>query len=183
MKHLSKFVNDFFIDLPSLTIVCMSMLGGGYGEIIMELLHLPSSFPAWLLVTRFFSIKRPVVMLLPVDTVVEGTLTSYLNEKERKRFDPIYSFSLNQFSIMLCKTENNDEIDDAAAFIETKIGKKWVCPWGYSLIDNVIPQFKSILEENYLSSSNQGFENTKENRILWWTRRTRLNDRLDVLLK
>lgn len=101
MKHLSKFVNDFFIDLPSLTIVCMSMLGGDYGDIIMELLHLPSSFPAWLLVTRFFSMKRPVVMLLPVDTVVEGTLTSYFYEKERKRSDPIYFFSLNQFSILL----------------------------------------------------------------------------------
>ena len=60
--------------------------------------------------------------------------------------------------------------------------KHWQCPWGSSVIDEIAPSFRTILEENYLSSSVFPSEDTKTNRMLWWKRRTKLDDCLGKLL-
>ncbi|PIA65622.1 hypothetical protein AQUCO_00100851v1 [Aquilegia coerulea] len=54
--------------------------------------------------------------------------------------------------------------------------KKWTCPWGCSVVDDIAPEFKVILEENYLSSSSK-------QKSQWWARRDKLNDRLEKFLR
>lgn len=61
--------------------------------------------------------------------------------------------------------------------------KKWVCPWGHTVVDDVAPQFRSILEENCLSTSMSTLTDTQKSRFIWWTWRTKLNNRLDKFLR
>ncbi|CAI0439202.1 unnamed protein product [Linum tenue] len=64
-----------------------------------------------------------------------------------------------------------------------ELTKKWHCPWGATVIDEVAPVFRHILEENHLSSSNLPLEDSKENRNAWWSRRKRLDCMLDEFLR
>lgn len=61
--------------------------------------------------------------------------------------------------------------------------KHWHCPWGSTVVDDVAPAFKLILEENYLSSSMFPIEDTKSNRTMWWMWRKELDRRLGKLLR
>lgn len=63
------------------------------------------------------------------------------------------------------------------------MGKQWHCPWGFTVIDDVAPAFKLILEENYFSSSMFPIEDTKSNRTMWWMWRKELDCRLGKLLR
>ncbi|CAK7357007.1 unnamed protein product [Dovyalis caffra] len=67
--------------------------------------------------------------------------------------------------------------------VSNNLGKHWHCPWGSTVVDDVAPAFRFILEENYLSSSEFPLEDTKENRTLWWTKRKKLDNRLGKLLR
>lgn len=72
LEDLEGFVTNFFDGLPSVRIVCISLLGGSCSSLIGGMLLAPSSCPAWMLLSRFHSMEQPVIMLLPVDLVVEG---------------------------------------------------------------------------------------------------------------
>lgn len=63
------------------------------------------------------------------------------------------------------------------------VGKRWQCPWGSTVVDDVAPAYKLILEENFLSSSNFPLPDTKENRSLWWMRRKKIDQCLAKLLR
>jgi separase len=67
--------------------------------------------------------------------------------------------------------------------VSNNLDKHWHCPWGSTVVDDVAPTFRFILEENYLSSSKFPLEDTKENRNLWWTKRKELDHRLGKLLR
>lgn len=75
---------------------------------------------------------------------------------------------------------SNPQSDDI--YERNDLNKHWKCPWGSSVIDEVAPAFRIILQENYLSSSVFPTEDTKANRMLWWKRRTKLDDCLGKLL-
>ncbi|CAN1164546.1 ESP1 [Linum perenne] len=60
--------------------------------------------------------------------------------------------------------------------------KKWHCPWGMTVIDEVAPVFRNILEANYLSSLTLPAD-SKVSRTLWWARRKRLDCQLDGFLR
>ncbi|CAA7401560.1 unnamed protein product [Spirodela intermedia] len=153
LSDLEKFVNTFFNSLPSFTVVCISLLGGDYVNLLGETLLLPSFFPAWMLLSRLDPKGLPIVMLLPVDFVPE-------------------------------------EIhDDASGTRITSTHKeptaKWECPWGHTLVDHVVPQYKLILEENYISLSQTTCDamDTQRNRFMWWSERSRLNSHLSIFLR
>lgn len=57
-----------------MTMVCISLLGGAYASLLNDLLLYPTCVGAWMLVSRFNSKSQPVVLLLPVDPVIEGIL-------------------------------------------------------------------------------------------------------------
>ncbi|XP_020573851.1 separase-like [Phalaenopsis equestris] len=71
LENLGEFVEDFFLGLPRISIICISLLDGDYVNLLGEMLILPSFFPAWLLITRFDGNKQPIIMLLPVDSISE----------------------------------------------------------------------------------------------------------------
>lgn len=72
LEDLEEHVCDFFKSLPNIPIICISLLGGDYANLIGEMLFLPSFFPAWILVSRLVANNQPVVMLLPVNLIEEG---------------------------------------------------------------------------------------------------------------
>ncbi|KAG6652968.1 separase isoform X5 [Carya illinoinensis] len=153
-QKLEEFVTKFFAGLPGMTVVCISLLGGAYARLLKNLLLYPTCVGAWMLVSRFNSTSQPVVLLLPVDPVREEYSDDDANSGCRK----------------LCK--------------RLDVGNKhWHCPWGSTVVDDVAPAFKLILEENYLSSSMFPIEDTKSNRTMWWMWRKELDRRLGKLLR
>ncbi|KAH9606493.1 hypothetical protein KSS87_016437, partial [Heliosperma pusillum] len=78
-----------------------------------------------------------------------------------------------------CQTSFSDSING-----EIDSCKEWRSPWGTNaLIDDVAPLFKSILRENYLSSSSFPEEDTEKNRQLWWSQRYSLDGCLQNLVR
>ncbi|PUZ77833.1 hypothetical protein GQ55_1G405300 [Panicum hallii var. hallii] len=71
INHIKKDIMEFFEKLPDVPVVCISMIGGDYVDVLEEFLLLPSSFPAWMLLSRFDSACKPTTMLLPVIAISE----------------------------------------------------------------------------------------------------------------
>ncbi|KAK0589698.1 hypothetical protein LWI29_017484 [Acer saccharum] len=154
IQDLEQFVKDFFVGLPCTTIICISLLGDSYSTLLKELLLHPSCVHAWMLLSRLNPKSQPIVILLPVKTLLEEV-----------------------------SNDDNDGNSDFEGLYESKdCNKHWRCPWGSTVVDKVAPAFKLILEENYSSSSNIPFEDTKTNRSLWWMRRKKLDHRLGRFL-
>ncbi|XP_030477632.1 separase isoform X2 [Cannabis sativa] len=152
-QDFEEFVENFFQGLPCTTAICISMLGSSYANFLQEILHHSSCVSAWMLVSRLDSKNQPIVVLLPVDSIIEEVS------------DDAGSSSSSNLS------QRKDSC------------KHWQCPWGSTLVDDVAPEFKLILEENHLSSSTSSLEDTKENRKLWWSWRKNLDHRLGGFLR
>ncbi|XP_050209368.1 separase isoform X2 [Mercurialis annua] len=154
LQDLENFVTEFFSSLPCTTVICISLIGESYASLLQELLVYPSCVCAWMLLSRLNFKSEPIVMLLPVNSFSEE-----VSDDDAPK--PI--------------SEEFSEMND--------LDKHWHCPWGFTVIDEVAPAFKFILEENYLSSSIFPLEDTKENRQLWWMRRKKLDSQLGKLLR
>ncbi|KAF3975524.1 hypothetical protein CMV_001236 [Castanea mollissima] len=153
IKDLEEFVAKFFVGLPCMTVICISFLGGAYASLVKDLLCYPTRVRAWMLVSRLNSKGQPVVVLLPVDPVIEEASDDDANSGSDKLYKSV------------------------------DLGEHWLCPWGSTVVDDVAPVFKLILEENYLSSSTFPLEDTKRNRTQWWMWRKKLDCRLGKLLR
>ncbi|CAB79252.1 putative protein [Arabidopsis thaliana] len=151
-QDLVQFAKEFFINLPSSTIICISLLGGALNQLLQELMHIRSPVCAWVLISRLNPESQPVATLLPVDSIVED---------------------MSDDSANLSSTE--------ATQVKSLKGP-WLCPWGTTVVDEVAPAFKSILEESHSSSSTTE-EDTIESRGLWWKKRKKLNHRLGIFLR
>ncbi|KAK7412084.1 hypothetical protein VNO78_03531 [Psophocarpus tetragonolobus] len=149
---LAEYVKKFLEGLPSTTIISISLLGHDYTSLLLELLSYPSCVQAWMLVSRLSLKNEPVVMLLPLDSILKASDEGDLGT------------GLGNFP----RCEGHSE--------------KWQCPWGFTVVDDVVPAFKTILEENYLSTISP-LEDTTQNRMLWWKRRKNLDHCLDKLLR
>ncbi|KAK7302457.1 hypothetical protein RJT34_13347 [Clitoria ternatea] len=149
---LAEYVKKFLAGLPSTAIISISLLGRDYASLLKELLPHPTHVQAWMLVSRLSFKNEPVVMLLPLDSILrasdEGDLCTGLGTSPKSE----------------------------------KPCENWHCPWGFTVVDDVAPAFKTILEENYLSTISP-FEDTTENRMLWWKRRKNLDHHLHKLLR
>ncbi|KAM7250817.1 hypothetical protein ACFE04_022700 [Oxalis oulophora] len=154
ISDLDQFVTDFFTLLPSSTIICMSLLGSAYAKLIGKFTPYPSIPNAWMLVSRLNSKGQPVAVLLPVNSISED-------------------FSNDDETCSCGKTAEGNSANN----------KHWHCPWGSSVVDDVAPAFRMILEENYFSSSVFPLEDTEMIRKLWWDQRNRLDSLLGKLLR
>ncbi|CAL9041755.1 unnamed protein product [Musa banksii] len=154
LEDLEEHVTGFFKCLPTIPIICLSMLGSDYANLIGEMLLLPSFFPAWILLSRLLANSQPVVMLLPVNLLQE-------------------------------EVELEDISDQKFSDADTGSIKHWHCPWGYTVIDCILPSYKQLLEENFLLLSNTTFAaaDVQMKNASWWSQRTMLNNRLNKLLK
>ncbi|XP_010448796.1 PREDICTED: separase isoform X2 [Camelina sativa] len=148
-EDLVQFAREFFINLPSSTIICISLLGGALNQLLQELMHIRSPVCAWVLISRLNPESQPVATLLPVDSILEDDSANLSSTK--------------------------------ATQVESLKGP-WLCPWGATVVDEVAPAFKSILEESYASSSTPR-EDTTESRCLWWKKRKKLDHRLGIFLR
>lgn len=148
---LAEHVKNFFARLPLTTIIGISLLDREYTSLLQELLLYPACVRAWMLVSRLNFKTEPVVILLPLDSILqdEGDL------------------STGSDFLQMCE----------------KPGKVWRCPWGGStMVDDIAPAFKTILKENY-SSSTSLFETTEQNMRLWWDWRINVDRRLAKFLR
>ena len=93
-------------------------------------------------------------------------------------------YSLLKIYCIIYPEASDDDPNSGAGihFEEKKFVKRWHCPWGSTVVDDIAPLFRVILEENYLSSSTSPLEDTKKNRSLWWTQRKSLDQRLGKFL-
>ncbi|KAG6409188.1 hypothetical protein SASPL_132222 [Salvia splendens] len=78
----------------------------------------------------------------------------------------------------ILKEEASDEESGSSSIIYNckDFVKQWQCPWISSVIDDIAPLFRHVLEGNYYSSSEYFLESIRENTSLWWTQRNRLNE-------
>ncbi|KAJ0007712.1 hypothetical protein Pint_29731 [Pistacia integerrima] len=141
MKDLEQFVKDFFVGLPCATVMCVTLLEGAYASLLQELLLFPSPVHAWMLLSRLNSKSQPIVVLLPVNTVLEEASDD--DDNANFGFEELY--------------ESND------------CGKHWHCPWGSTVVDDVAPAFQSILKESYLMSFPQDTERNRS--LWWMQRK------------
>ncbi|KAJ4717002.1 putative Separase [Melia azedarach] len=152
IKDLEQFVKDFFVGLPCTTIICVTLLGGAYANLLQELLPFPSCVHAWMLFSRLNSKIQPIVVLLPVNKILE-------------------------------ENEDDANIDFGELYWKKTCGRHWHCPWGSTIVDEVAPGFKLILEDSYLSSSAFPSEDNQRTRSLWWMYRKKLDHCLGELLR
>ncbi|VVB12005.1 unnamed protein product, partial [Arabis nemorensis] len=152
-QDLVQFAKEFFNNLPSSAIICISLLGGALNRLLQELMQIHSPVCAWVLVSRLNLNSQPIATLLPVDSILE------------------------------------DMSDDGANLSCTKVTqvnnleRRWLCPWGSTVVDVVAPAFKSIMEENFTSAADFPSEDTKESRCLWWEKRKKLDHHLGKFLR
>uniref|UniRef100_A0ACD5YX29 Uncharacterized protein n=1 Tax=Avena sativa TaxID=4498 RepID=A0ACD5YX29_AVESA len=154
MEHLEKHVTKFFHELPDVPIVCISMLGGDFVNVLGETLLLPALFPAWMLISRFDSTNKPTTMLLPVDPI----------SKEAHNGDsPI------------------KELDNPTGGSDKKWKCPWsytiidyVAPTFKKLLED---NFRSLSGATHIAKDGQA--NTRR----WWSDRMKLNDNLDEILE
>nr|XP_043623197.1 separase [Erigeron canadensis] len=150
---LEDFVLMFFKGLPRTTIICISMLGDGYANWLRDLLPHDSPIYAWIMFSRLNLDCSPVVVVLPVDSILAGSST------------------------------DDEYLSSTILFDKQHSDKSWNCPWDHTIIDEVAPLFRRILEGNYLSSSGSTMEDTNTNRKLWWNQRRKLDQWLSDLLR
>ncbi|KAI5448524.1 hypothetical protein KIW84_015801 [Lathyrus oleraceus] len=146
----AEYVKKFFAGLPLTTIIGISLLEPEYTSLLQELLPYPACVQAWMLVSRLNFKTEPVVMLLPLDSVLQ-------DEGDLSTGSDFFQIFQNP-------------------------SKVWNCPWDFTMVDDIAPAFKTILKENYMSSTAH-FEDTMQNRISWWKQRTNLDHCLDKFLR
>ena len=69
---LTEYVKKFFASLPLTTIISVSLLQNEYTSLLQDLLPCPTPVRAWMLVSRLDFKTEPVVMLLPLDSILPG---------------------------------------------------------------------------------------------------------------
>ncbi|KAL0738807.1 hypothetical protein Bca4012_015017 [Brassica carinata] len=152
-QDLVQFAKEFFNNLPSSTIICISLLGGALNQLLQELMQIRSPVCAWVLVSRLTLKSQPVATLLPVDSVLEDM-----------------------------SDEDSANISSTEATQVKNLERRWLCPWGSTVVDDVAPAFKSIMEESHTSSVSP-VEDTREHRHSWWKKRKRLDHHLKKFVR
>ncbi|KAK6945493.1 hypothetical protein RJ641_013037 [Dillenia turbinata] len=156
-RDIQKIVEGFFECLPCSTVICLSFLGDPYASLLRDLLQYPPAH-AWMMLSRLNPEEQPVVVLLPLDPVCKDASQNDDDDEDNNHFG-------------------------SSGLIMDEPGGQWHCPWGSAVVDDIVPVFKLILAENYSSSCVVPLENTQNNRFLWWTRRKKLDQCLQKLLR
>ncbi|KAL8218762.1 hypothetical protein R6Q57_022135 [Mikania cordata] len=153
VPDLEEFILNFFQGLPQATIICISVLRDDFANWLKNML--PYKFPThpWIMFSRLNSNCAPIVIVLPISSIISGRL---------------------------------DDEDSSCDILSEKLSsdKSWHCPWGHTAVDEIAPLFKTILEESYSSSFGYtDLEDTKQNRLIWWNQRRKLDQWLCFLLR
>lgn len=79
IQNLEDLVRRFFGCLPCATVLCISVVDGSDAKLLQELLLCPSHIHAWMILSRLNRGSQPIVVLMPLDPILEGT-SSLLRE-------------------------------------------------------------------------------------------------------
>ncbi|KAL8258316.1 hypothetical protein R6Q59_030357 [Mikania micrantha] len=150
---LEEFIFNFFQGLPQATIICISVLRDDYANWLKNILPYKSPTHSWIMFSRLNSNCAPIVIVLPISSIISGRL---------------------------------DDEDSSSEILSENLSsdKSWHCPWGHTVVDEIAPLFRTILEESYSSSFGYtDLEDTKQNRLIWWNQRRKLDQWLCFLLR
>ncbi|KAG0486804.1 hypothetical protein HPP92_008899 [Vanilla planifolia] len=154
LENLGERVEDFYKDLPRISIVCISLLGCDYVNLLGEMLILPSFFPAWLLITRLDGTNQPISMFVPADSVLEDIqLNSPCKEPVCESLVPVSAWTCPWKSAV---------IDDVVPSYRLILEKN------FCSLSNQSPGDQSEARLNYMK---------------WWSCRKILDNQLRSLLK
>ncbi|CAH9139462.1 unnamed protein product [Cuscuta epithymum] len=73
VDNLEDFVLQYFESLPSATVVCISFIAGTLATLLGQLLSRPFPIQAWILLSRMSSTNNPVIVVLPINSVLKDT--------------------------------------------------------------------------------------------------------------
>jgi len=73
IQNLEDLVRRFFGGLPCATVLCISVVDGSDAKLLQELLLYPSHIHAWMMISRLNHGSQPIVVLMPLDPILEGT--------------------------------------------------------------------------------------------------------------
>ncbi|KAL9237436.1 hypothetical protein vseg_011984 [Gypsophila vaccaria] len=76
-KEMETSMSNFFESLPDSAVVCISFLGKSYVTLIDGLMHYPSSVYGLLLLSHLNADSQPVVILLPLSSLVDDVESSF----------------------------------------------------------------------------------------------------------
>nr|GLL45584.1 separase [Ipomoea trifida] len=107
VDNLEDFVLQYFKSLPSSTVVCISFIIGALASLLSQLLSCPSPIQAWILLSRMSSVNRPVVVIIPVHSI----LTEVSDFEE---LCSSFSFQVNDFTKQWRCPWASGVIDDVA---------------------------------------------------------------------
>ncbi|KAL6583079.1 hypothetical protein OROMI_005157 [Orobanche minor] len=111
--HLNCFkILNFFQGLPcATTIICISLLGEGFTNLVREILDYPHPVHAWILLSRFNGNGQPVALLLPVDSIkVEiGCNTVVARTSKAEKVEGLSS-SIGKYILDSLKREDADSL-------------------------------------------------------------------------
>ncbi|XP_073049001.1 separase isoform X1 [Primulina eburnea] len=80
-------------------------------------------------------------------------------------------------------TLEDDSSSNSVVFDCKDFVKRWQCPWVSSVIDDIAPVFRHVLEGNYYSSTEYFLEYIKDNTSSWWLQRNQLDECLSKFLQ
>lgn len=74
VEEIEACVENFFKKLPSTTIVCISLLEDSCADLLQEIMHYPSTVYGWLLLSQLDGDNQPAVTILPLSSILQGTI-------------------------------------------------------------------------------------------------------------
>ncbi|XP_078151453.1 separase-like isoform X2 [Carex rostrata] len=143
INQLEDHVGYFFKNLPDVSIICISIIDGGY----------PSSCPAWVMLSKIDSTNGPISMLLPADEIREGqhnlkTCKQMGDTQQTKEWKcpwshtvldhvaPSFKLLMNENTLSAQETvkqkywEWRREINNRLDLLLRNIDESWFGPWG-----------------------------------------------------
>lgn len=163
LTMLETSVSKFFDMLPSVSILCISMLDGHSEKFLKHLLP-DSPNSAWIMVSKMSLNRRPILIILPICEVFEG---NYFHKKHGTlhalRVYKCIVFSMGvQFNVVYFHYPGHLIKENPSL-----VGN-WRCPWAHNVFDKLAPRLRRILEEDNKIFDSESLEKRliKDRRLL-----------------
>ena len=74
VKEIERCVENFFQNLPSATIVCISFLGDSCAGLLEDVMHHPSASHEWMFLSHLDADNQPAATILPLTSILQGKI-------------------------------------------------------------------------------------------------------------
>ncbi|CAN4108060.1 unnamed protein product [Withania somnifera] len=158
VEDLEDFVSRFFENLPTCTIVCLSLLGRSVSNLLTELLHSPHPIQSWFFLSRMSSTSQPITVILPVhsilneaaDDVAEFTSSYSFEVKDKRWHCPWVSSVIDVVAPVFRDILENNYLSSSVHVLEdTPESRSSWWKWRKQL-DKRLAEFLRNLEDSWL---------------------------------